>query len=305
MYVIISGTGRLGGAVARALLADGKPVRVLARTPAKAEELRRLGAEVQQADMTDPESLARGCRGAEKLLATAHAINGTGANSSRNVDDLGNHHLIDAAHAEGVKHVVFVSVRGARPDHPIDFVRYKYEAEEYLRRSALTHTILRAPPFMETWADMIGRPIIESGKTTIFGGGNNPINFISERDVARYALIGLDNPAAANQTLEIGGPENLTLNQVAQLYEQILGVTAKKSHTPVPAMRLMAALMRPLNEGTSRLIRLSILNDTTDMTFDPTAILQRFPMRLTTLEEIARAQVAATSRMRPTGVGAA
>ena len=79
MYLIVSGSGRVGCAVARALLADGKQVRMLARTPAKLEELRRLGAEVMRGDLRDPASLARACHAVENVLATAHAIDGKGS----------------------------------------------------------------------------------------------------------------------------------------------------------------------------------------------------------------------------------
>ena len=304
MYLIVSGSGRVGCAVARALLADGKQVRMLARTPAKLEELRRLGAEVMRGDLRDPASLARACHAVENVLATAHAIDGKGDNSSRQVDDLGNHHLIDAAHAEGVKQFVFISVLGARADHPVDFFRYKYGAEDYLRRSAISHTVLRPAAFMETWAAMIGQPIIDQGKTTIFGRGNNPINFVAEQDVVRFALIGLDRPEAINQTIEIGGPENLTLNQVAQLYEQILGVSAKRSHIPLAVLRAASALLQPFNPVASRMMKLSVLMDTVDQTFDPSETLRRYPMRLTHLEDVVRSSVAAAGRMRPTGVGA-
>lgn len=299
MYLIISGTGGVGGAVARALLADRKPVRVLTRRPELGESLRHLGAEVVSGDLREPLSLARACQGVEKVLAAAHSLAGGYRNSSRMVDDVGNHHLIDAAWAEGVQHFVFISARGARPDHPVDFFRHKYAVEEYLRAGKLSHTILRPSPTMETWAAQIGRPIIERGRATIVGGGENPINFIAEYDLVRYALIGLDRPEARGQTLEVGGPENLGLNQVVALYERELGVKAKVRHIPARLVLAAAELLQPFSPGTSRLMRVSALMDLAGMAFDPAATLEKFPMRLMRLEEVVRTSVATAGRLRP------
>ena len=48
MILIVGGTGALGSAAARRLLAKGTAVRVMTRTPEKADELQKLGAEVVQ-----------------------------------------------------------------------------------------------------------------------------------------------------------------------------------------------------------------------------------------------------------------
>ncbi len=58
MILIVGASGRLGGAVARRLLAEGQPVRAMSRAPAKLEDLQALGAEVVAGDLRDPDSLA-------------------------------------------------------------------------------------------------------------------------------------------------------------------------------------------------------------------------------------------------------
>ena len=67
MILIVGGTGALGSATARRLLAKGTAVRVMTRTPEKAAELQKLGAEVVQGDLLDKASLAQACRGVEKV----------------------------------------------------------------------------------------------------------------------------------------------------------------------------------------------------------------------------------------------
>src|SRR5689334_17922493 len=109
--LIVGAGGRLGGVVARRLLAEGTPVRALSRTPAKLADLRALGADVVAGDLRDPGSLARACAGVDVVLAAAHAFVGNaGGNVPTAVDDAGNRHLMDAAQAAGVRHFVLTSI---------------------------------------------------------------------------------------------------------------------------------------------------------------------------------------------------
>lgn len=262
----------------------------MSRDVAKLEQLARLGAEPVQADLRNSRSLAHACEGAERVVAAAHAFTGTGDNTSSDVDDAGNRRLIDACRAAHVRHFVFTSVHDARANHPVDFFRTKCRVEEHLRGSGLSYTILRPTAFMEFWADLVGRPIVEKGRTTIFGRGTNPVNFVSVADVAQFVLIALDNPAARNQIIEVGGPENLSLNQVAAVFESMTGRTSRKSHMPLSLMRMMTVLMRPLNPALSRQIAAGVSMDTQDQTLDMAETLKRFPVSLTRLEDVVRAQ---------------
>lgn len=288
MIVIVGASGRLGSIVARQLFAQGKPVRAISRTPEKLEPLRALGAEVMPGDLRDPLACACACQGADQVFVAAHAFNSTGQNVPRTVDGAGNRHVIDAARQAGVAHFVFTSIAGARPDHPVDIFRFKYEAEQYLRASGLRYTILRPTAFMELWATIIGEPIARRGQALIFGRGVNPINFVSVADVARFALLALQDEQARDQLIEVGGPENLSLLQFAESIERVTGHPAKQRHIPLALMRVMRSITRPINPAFSRLVASSIFMDTHDMTFDPTATLARYPTRLTHLDEVVR-----------------
>jgi NADH dehydrogenase len=226
------------------------------------------------------------------VLAAAHAFDGTGSNVPLTVDHAGNRGLIDVARAAGVQHFVLTSILGARPDHPIDMFRYKYGAEQYLRTSGLSYTILRPTAFMELWATIIGEPIVQRGQALIAGRGTNPVNFVSVEDVVRFALIALEGPQVRNQTIEIGGLENLTLLQVATIAERVTGRTASKQRIPLPAMRLMRVLMRvlmrPGNPAFSWQIATGIVMDTQEMTIDPAETLKPFLMHLARMEEVVR-----------------
>ena len=288
MILIVGASGRLGSMVAELLLGQGKAVRAMTRTPLNLAYLKQQGAEVVSGDLRNSASLLSACQGVEQVVAAAHALVGKGDNNPRTVDDAGNRQLIDAAKATGVKHFVFVSVRGASPDSPLEFFRIKYRTEEYLRASGLSFTILRPSAFMDLWVQLIGQSLVEQGKTTIFGRGTNPINFVVVEDVARFVGIALEDARAHNRVIEVGGLENLTLNQVAEICERASGRQAKTRHIPPPMMRIMAILMQPINPALSRQIRAGIYKDTADCRYNMTETASEFGIQLTPLEEFAR-----------------
>ncbi len=301
MILIVGANGVLGREIVARLLEAGEPVRLLARDPAKVDDLRRKGAEVVRGDLIDPASLAVACQGADAVVAAAHSLLGKGQYSSEAVDAAGNRALISAARAAGVDHFVFISILGARPDHPVDFWRTKYGVEEYLRTSGLTATILRPSAFMEWHAHTFnGKSILEKGKTTIIGKGTKPRNFVAAADVAGYVVQALTDPALRGRTLEVGGPGNYTNNDVAALYGRLAGVTPKVGHIPPTAARGLSVVLKPFQPGVSRIMYMNSLpDDAFDERFDPSPLLAEFPQPLTSLPDFVESRCAEAGR-RPT-----
>lgn len=286
MVLVAGGTGRLGTQVVRRLTARQLKVRVLTRDPARAMHLDGDLVEVLRGDVREPADGERAAAGVSTVVSAIHGFDGVGGVSPRTVDGLGNSHLISAAKANGAEHFVLVSVQGAAPDHGA--FRTKYAAEEELRQSALAWTIIRPTAFMEFWAELIGAPLVNTGRTRIFGRGQNPINFVSAADVARMVEQAVVGPSLRSETVEVGGPENLTLLQVAETFERETGKTGKKSHVPLPVMRLMSVVMKPINPALARQIQAGVVMDTTDMTWDPTRNRHIPPGDLVTLSKMVR-----------------
>lgn len=293
MILIVGVTGVLGRETARQLLAAGHKVRGLTRNPASAEDLKKQGVEIVQGDLIDKASLERACHGVDAVLASAHQLLGTKEYKSSAVDGAGHKTLIDVAKAKGVKHFVYTSAQGTQEGHPTDFYRTKFQVEKYLKASGLSYTILRPPSFMEWHVhNLLGADILKTGKATIYGAGNNPINFMAGKDVAHIAVIALTDPARLkNRTIEMGGPDNVTRNQVAEMYARFSGKPLKKMNVPTGVMRVMGPILGPIQPVLSRLMSFSVWTDTADQTFNTTAMLKEFPMTLTRVEDFIRAQV--------------
>jgi uncharacterized protein YbjT (DUF2867 family) len=205
------------------------------------------------------------------------------------VDWQGNRHLIRAARAAGAEHFILVSVHGAAPDHPLELFRRKYQAERELQASGLPWTIIRPTASMETWAGLVGQPLVETGRTRLFGRGDNPINFVAADDVVRFVELAVVDPALRGALVEVGGPENLTFRQFARAFETATGRSGTISHVPLPLLRLLAVLLRPVQPTIARQIQAGVVMDTWDMAFDPGETSRRYPaIALTPLAEVAR-----------------
>lgn len=289
MILIVGGSGHLGRAVARRLLTQGKKVRVMTRNPPALSDLAQQGVEVVVGDLRNPAQIKNACMGIEQVLAAAHALNGKGRNDPSNVDDQGNRRLIETAKIEGVKHFIFISILGASREHPLEFFRIKHRIEDHLRTSGLAYTILRPSAYMDLWAELIGEPILRQCRVTIFGRGENPINFISVDDVAEMINLALEEPRALNRSIDLGGPQNLTLNQVVKIFEALRGQPAQKRYVPLAVMRAMSVLMRPINPGLARLIQNGIFMDRADLSFDTNGIPLDFQLPLTLFQDWAHA----------------
>jgi NADH dehydrogenase len=276
MIVIAGGTGTLGRQLVPRLAGQGPVVRVLTRDPARAQHLAGLGVEVVRGDVRDPASLSLALAGADTVISAVHGFAGPGGVSPASVDRAGNANLIGTAARSGAAFVL-VSVVGAAPGHPIELFRAKHAAEEMLPAGGIPWTIVRATAFMETWATIMSRSLQASGKILVFGRGDNPVNFVSAADVAALVARAVTDPGLRGQALELGGPDNLTFNQVAAILQESTERPGPVRHIPRPALRAMASLTTALKPELARQARAALAMDVLDMTFDASATRRAFP----------------------------
>jgi uncharacterized protein YbjT (DUF2867 family) len=289
MILIAGGTGLLGTQVVQLLTTRGLQLRVLTRDPRRARHLSSKHVEIITGDVQKSGAIERAVAGTRVVISAIQGFSGTGDSSPRTVDLRGNGALIQAARLAGVEHFILVSVHGAAPDHAIELFRMKYAAELELKASGLSWTIIRPTAYMETWAKLIGEPLVKTGRTRIFGRGKNPINFVSAYDVAQYVACAAQESNAPGEPIEVGGPENLTMRQIAQTILHETQVQGTVSSVSLPMMRLLAVLMRPVNATLARQIQAGVAMDTQDMRFDPSDMRRRYPsMSYTSFADVVR-----------------
>ena len=249
MILIVGATGYLGGLITRRLLAQGRLVRVLVRPGSDYRPLVEAGAAPALGDLRQRDTLDVACRGVDTVITTAIARMHEDPAAAQAINLDGYLNLIDAAKAAGVKRFIFTSVLGSDPDSPAPFVAAKGKVEQSLRASGIPYTILAPDAFMDIWImAIIGGPALQSAPVWLVGEGRDRHSFVAAADVAAFAVNAVDNPAAANQTIPIGGPAALSWLDAVLLFEQVLGRPIQVNHVqpgqPLPGLPpFMAELM--------------------------------------------------------------
>ena len=305
MILVTGGTGTLGTRVVRLLAERGEAVRVLTRDPARAARLPGT-VQVVTGDVRDPAAVAAAVRGCAAVVSAVHGFVGPGRPSPEAIDRDGNRALIRAAAAAGVERVVLVSVLGAAPDHPMSLHRAKYAAEQALRASGAQWTIIRPTSYLETWTAIIGAKLPGSGRALVFGPGRNPINFVSADDVAALVDLAVRDHALGGRVLEVAGPENLSFVAMAERLIAATGAPGRVKHIPLPVLRAMSVLARPVSPVLARQAQAAVVMNATDMSVDVSAMGDRLPIvPSVTLDDVLGRQPAAPAPQARNQPGAA
>ncbi|HZY31397.1 MAG TPA: NAD-dependent epimerase/dehydratase family protein, partial [Candidatus Methylomirabilis sp.] len=115
LSLVTGGTGFVGAAVVRALLAEGRAVRALVRRAGDPRNLDGLDVEMTYGDLHDKESLRQALKGCRRLYHVAAHYSLWEADPSvfYRVNVEGTRNLLEASMDEGVERVVYTSTVGA------------------------------------------------------------------------------------------------------------------------------------------------------------------------------------------------
>ena len=256
--VLVAGAnGQLGGLIVRQLLAAGVPVRALGRRREKLAELERAGAEAAAVDLLDAGKVNDVCQGIDQIVSTANNNMGSGPASPGRIDLTAHQNLCAAARNARVRRLMFVSFRGVSAGETVDIFRLKWYIEDAIRRSGVPYVMLRPTAFMDVWVnDVIADRVRKKGAALVFGDGTAVANYIAAEDVAAFAVRILGRPEIVNEVIEVGGPSNVSLNDLATQVERRLGASGRRRHVPVVMLKLLPTIVRPFNEVAARLMTL-------------------------------------------------
>lgn len=161
----------------------------------------------------------------------------------------------------------------------------KRKVEKYLQNSGMNYTILRPGFFMEVWlSPAVGFDPL-NGKINLCGDGTMPIAYISMKDVAKFAVECISNPAAVNAILELGGPENISQLEVVKIFEDVL--QKKMEVQNIPLESLLAQLSAVEDDMQKSFTGLMICVANGDL-IEMKEVLKKFPINLTSVKEYAR-----------------
>jgi uncharacterized protein YbjT (DUF2867 family) len=233
LVLVTGATGAQGGATARALLAAGYRVRILARNPdaPEARALTSRGAEVAKGDMDDPASLVAAMAGAYGVFSVQRPDAG-GTDSERRQG----YALVEAAHKCGVRHFVHTSVCEAgkhtafpRWESGYWWQKYwtdKWDVEEAVRKAGFAHwTVLKPAFMMDNLAEPKARfmfPHLRQGRIITALLPQTRMQFTCADDVGAFACAAIGEPERFDRKNIDLGTESLTMDEVAATLGRVL-----------------------------------------------------------------------------------
>jgi NADH dehydrogenase len=245
--LITGGTGFVGSAVVSSL--KGRPLRLLVRDPARAGVHGSSEVEIVQGDVATPTSLEPAIRGCDTVIHLVAIIEETGGATFDQVIHQGTVNVVNAAKVAGAKRFIYMSALGASDRQGFDYMQSKWRAEEAVKSSGLDWTIVRpsvifgpGDGFINALAGVVrGFPIIP-----VVGDGQTRFQPISVKDVADAFTAIVGDPSTIGQTFELGGPDQLTYEQMLDVIAEKLGKKKRKVHVPVSVMKSVVAVSAPL-----------------------------------------------------------
>jgi NADH dehydrogenase len=276
----------------RELTRRGQAVSVLTRDAARAaRRFPGLAVDYREGDVRDPASLAAAVVGAETVIGCQQFPNFPNEDPQKGqtfqeVDGRGTENLVAAAKPAGTRQFVYLSGAGAAPDGPHWF-RAKWRAEQAVRQSGLTYTVLR-PSWVYGPEDAALNRFLRMSRFLPFvpligNVGKQRVQPVFIDDVARASAESVTNPAAANQTFEIGGPDVLSMAEVVRTALRVAGRRRLLLPAPKGVMKAAASLLqhlpgRPLTPDAVDFI-------CGDALADPADISEKLGLRPTPLRE--------------------
>jgi len=243
MILVTGATGFVGGHLVKRLRQEGFKVRAVVRTPAKAGALKDLGVEVVPGDIDDRASLEAAAKGCDRIIHLVGIIQEGRGFTFRSVHIEGTGHVLDAAKKAGIRHVVYQSALGTRENAKSEYHRTKWEAEKLVRASGIPYTILR-PSLIYGPGDLFTIRISEMIKLSpvlpVIGSGRSKIQPIYIEDVTSCIVKIAAGDPHLGKTYEIGGPDELTYEEVTKAIAAAMGVDRPVVHMPLLFMRTMA-----------------------------------------------------------------
>ncbi|EGB15874.1 NmrA family protein [Pseudodesulfovibrio mercurii] len=231
--LVLGSTGYVGGRLVPLLLSRGHPVRAAGRSVDKIRA-RSWGDKVEavRAEMHDLESLKQAAEGCDAAFYLVHSMTRPGRDFAEQERDAA-YNMVQAAKHAGLKRIIYLGGLGEdREDRPLStHLRSRAEVGRILALGPAKVTTLRAAQIIGSGsssfelvrylADRLPFMITPAWVRT----RTQPICI---RNVLGYLAGCLENEATAGLTLDIGGPDVLSYEELFHLYSEVAGIPRRR-----------------------------------------------------------------------------
>lgn len=216
--LITSSTGLTGKAIVKAMASRSIEVRAMVHSGQKADEMLRLGAtEIYVGDVASEHDILSALKGVDII----YYICPTAREDEAEVGKI----AISAAKKAGVRRFVYQSVlHSIEPELPHH--RQKLDVERSLVDSGLCYSIVQPAPFMQNilnTKDALLNNQVFVQKFFVGTDSANRINLIDADDFGQCVAEITADGQYEYSTLELCGPENLSVIEMISAMERVLG----------------------------------------------------------------------------------
>lgn len=283
---VFSASARPGLAQVRQLKRAGFQVRAITRQKLRNSTLD--GVETMPADLDDPDSLLAACRGMDAVFFTSPSFTQRGK-ALVHINRVG-----AAAREAGVKRLVYNTTTW-HPDKPIGVptMDVGYNKTAALFASGVKLSVVRPSLFMDNLLTQWVKPyLLRDGEFAYPHKLELDVSWICLDDVARFMIEAAVRDEFEGKIIDVGGPETLRPTMVADLLSDALG---RKITYRLLTPREFGERMYEVFKDVSGLTREEYVgnlekhylykNETNPFNVPMAAMLERIPIRLTTMRE--------------------
>jgi len=267
-YFVTGATGFIGGQLVRALLKRGHQVSAVVRTPAKAEDLKALGVEIYQGDITDRASLVEPMRGADGVFHVAawYKVGAKDGHVAEAINVGGTRNVLEVMRDLGIPKGVYTSTLAVYSDTHGQAVAESYvftgeHISNYDRTKADAHYQVALPMMRAGLPLVIVQPGLVYGKDDPSAAGTALHNYLLRKlpvvpqqtayawahveDVVEGHILAMER-GKTGESYHICG-EIVSFTDALKLAEQITAVPAPKLSAPPALFKLMSPLAKPFD----------------------------------------------------------
>ncbi|HEX6573613.1 MAG TPA: complex I NDUFA9 subunit family protein [Gemmatimonadaceae bacterium] len=250
--VVTGASGHVGSRTCAYLVERGFKVRALVRNTAKAaEKLGHLRIEIREGDIRDSDTMRAALSGAGSIVHLAAIAIEKRGESYESTNTEATNILLDAARAERVNRIVYMSQNGADSSSPYRFLRSKGLAQDIVTSSSMRWSVLKPSVIFgpdDEFVNVLARLVRLSPVVyPLPGGGSARFQPVSVGDVAQAIVKCLEDDRTVGRLYLVGGPVPLTLRQMTERI--LVAMNASRVLVGVPV-----ALLRPLIALAQRLL---------------------------------------------------
>lgn len=247
--LVLGGTGHFGRHIVASLLDKDKPVRVLSRTPEKAQTLLGNRPEIIQGDITSGESLFTALDNVGAIVISVSAMSWKLIRKLELIERDSVLKLLEEAQSRGISRVVYISAYDIVEDIvsqlPRQFQtipRIKQEVEIALSRSQFNWTVLGAPPSMEIFFAMI-----RGDRMMVPGGGPPALPTVNARDVGEIAAQSVLRDDLSGRRIRMPGPEAISFPEAAKRISAVWKKEILFMKIPLLPLQIASIVTLPFN----------------------------------------------------------